>query len=69
MPAQSPNLYKKLENKMQTSQNKYFHFVLQLDETTHLSQKELQRRLPIKERFNQYINIIALKYFDQRCSH
>ena len=37
-----PNLSKKLKNKIQISQNKYFRFCLQLHKMSHTSQKEFE---------------------------
>ena len=37
-----PNLSRKLKNKIQTSQNKCVRFCLQLDEMSHISQKEFE---------------------------
>ena len=64
-----PNLSKKLQKKIQTLQNKYICFCLQLDKMLHISQKEFEttKCLPINERFNQCINSIASKYFDNQC--
>ena len=66
-----PNLSKKLKNKIQTLQNKCIRFCLQLDEMSHISQKEFEtiNWLPIKERYNQCVNSIAFKYFDNQCPH
>ena len=66
-----PNLSKKLKNRIQTSQNKCICFCLQLDKMSHISQKEFKtiNGLPIKERYNQCINSIAFKYFDNQCPH
>ena len=38
---------------------------------SHISQKELEtiNWLPIKERYNQCVNSIAFKYFDNQCPH
>ena len=37
----------------------------------HLTQKEFEtiNWLPIKERFNQCINSVVFKYFDEQCRH
>ena len=53
--ARYPNLSRKLKNKIQTSQNKCIRFCLQLDEMSHISQKEFEtiNWLSIKERYNQ----------------
>ena len=66
-----PNLSKKLKNRIQTSQNKCIRFCLQLDKMSHISQKEFEaiNWLPIKERYNQCVNSIAFKYFDNQCPH
>ena len=37
-----PNLTKKLKNRIQTSQNKYIRFCLQLDKMTHISHKKFE---------------------------
>ena len=59
-----PNLTKKLKNRIQTSQNKYIRFCLQLDKMTHISHKEFRTLnwLPVTERFNQWINSVVFKY-------
>ena len=66
-----PNLFKILKNRIQTSQNKCIRFCLQLDKMSHLSQKEFVtiNWLPIKERYNQCVNSIVFKYFDNQCPH
>ena len=58
-----PNLSKKLENRIQTSQNKCIRFCLQLDKMSHISQKEFEaiNWLPFKERYNQCANSIVFK--------
>ena len=36
----------------------------------HISQKEFETIVcPIKERYNQCVNLIAFKYFDNQCPH
>ena len=37
-----PNLIKKLKNRIQTSENKYIRFCLQLDKMTHIAHKEFE---------------------------
>ena len=66
-----PNLSKKLKSRIQTSQNKRIRFCLQLDKTSHISEKEFEtiNWLSIKERYNQCVNSIAFKYFDNQCPH
>ena len=65
------NLSKKLKNRIQTSQNKYIRFCLQLDKMSHKSQKEFEtiNWLAIKERYNRCVNSIAFEYFDNQCPH
>ena len=66
-----PNLSKKLKTRIQILQNKCIRFCLQLDKMSDISQKEFEtiNWLPIKERYNQYVNSVALKYFDNQCPH
>ena len=63
------DLTKKLKNRIQTSQNKYICFCLQLDKMTHISHKEFRTLnwLPMTERFDQCMNSIALKYVNDQC--
>ena len=62
---------KKLKNRIQTLLNKCIRFCLQLDKMSHISQKEFEtiNWLPIKERYNQCVNSIAFKYFDNQYPH
>ena len=64
-----PNLSKKLKSRIQTLQNKCIRLCLQLHKMPHISQKEFEaiNWLPIKERYNQCVNLIAFKYFDNQC--
>ena len=64
-----PNVSKKLKNRIQTLQNKSIRFCL--DKMSHISQKEFEtiNWLLIKERYNQCVNSIAFKYFDNQCPH
>ena len=66
-----PNLSKKLKNRIQTSQNKCIRFCLQLDKMSHISPKEFEaiNWLPFKERYNQCVNSIVFKYFNNQCPH
>ena len=64
-----PNLSKKLKNRIQTSQNKCIRFCLQLDKMSHISQKEFKAINWLKERYNQCVNSIVFKYFDNQCPH
>ena len=63
------DLTKKLKNRIQTSQNKYIRFCLQLDKITHISHKEFRilNWSPMTERFDQCMNSIALKYVNDQC--
>ena len=62
-----------LKNKKQNSNfAKQMHsFLSTVDETQHISQKEFEtiNWLPIKERYNQCVNSLAFKYFDNQCPH
>ena len=60
-----------LKNRIQTSQNKCIRFCLQLDKMSHISQKEFLtiNWLPVKERYNQCVNSIVFKYFNNQCPH
>ena len=52
-------------------QNNYIRFCLQLDKMSHISHKEFEiiNWLLIKEKYNQCVNSIAFKYFDNQCRH
>ena len=64
-------LSKNLKSRIQTSQSKCICFCLQLDKMSHIPQKQFEtiNSLPIKERYNQCVNSIAFKYFDNQCPH
>ena len=64
-----PNLTQKMKNKIQTTQNKYIWYCLQLDKMTHISKNEFETLnwLPVKDRFNQSVNSIIFKYFTKQC--
>ena len=64
-----PNLTQKMKNKIQITQNKCIWCCLQLDKMTHISKNEFETLnwLPVKDRFNQSINPIVLKYFTKQC--
>ena len=64
-----PNLSKKLKSRIQTSQIKCICFSLQLDKMSHISKRIWNNRLPIKERYNQFVNSIAFKDFNNQCPH
>ena len=57
-----PNLSKKLKSIIQTSQIECIRFYLRLDKMSHISQKEFEtiNWLPIKERYNQCVNILII---------
>ena len=59
-----PNFSRKMNNRIQTSQNKCIRFCLQLDKMTHITNKEFGTLnfLPVTGRFNQCINSIVFKY-------
>ena len=59
------NLTKKLKHRIQTTQNKYVRFCLQLDKLKHISHEEFERLnwLPVTYRFKQCNNAIAFKFF------
>ena len=50
-----PNFFKKVKNRIQTSQSKCIRFYLQLGKILYIFQKEFEtiKWLPIKERYNQ----------------
>ena len=71
-----PNLSKKQTNKQtkyrtQTSENKSIRLCLQLDKISHIFQKEFDtfNWFHFKERYNQWLNSIAFKYFRDHCLH
>ena len=67
--ASYPNLTQKIKNKIQITQNKWMRYCLQLDKMTHISKNEFQTLnwSPVKDRLNQSINSIVLKYFSRQC--
>ena len=58
-----------MKNKIQFMQNKCIRYCLQLDKMTHISKNEFETLnwLPIKDRFNEFINSIVFKYFTKQC--
>ena len=50
-------------------QNKWIRYCLQLDKMIHVSKNESETLewLPVKKRFNQFINSIVVKYFTKQC--
>ena len=58
-----------MKNKIQITQNKCIRYCLQLDKMTHFSKNKFGtlNRLPAKDRFNQSINSIVFKYFNNQC--
>ena len=63
-----PNPAQKMKNKIQIMQNKCILYCLQLDKMTHISKIEFETLnwLPVKDRFNQSINSIVVKYFTKQ---
>ena len=61
-----PNLTKKLKHRIQTTQNKYMQFCLQLDKLKHISHEEFGRLnwLPATYRFKQCANAIVFKVLE-----
>ena len=59
-----PNPTHKMKNKVQITQNNCIRYCLQLDKMTHISKNEFEtlNLLPVKDRFNQFINSIIFKY-------
>ena len=55
----------KMKNKIQITQNECIPNCLQLDKMTHNSKNEIETLnwLPVKDRFNQFINSVVFKYF------
>ena len=63
------NLTKKLMHRVQTTQNKYMSFCLQLDRLKHISHEEPGRLnwLPVTYTFKQCVNAMVFKYFNEQC--
>ena len=61
-----PNLNKKLKNKIQTTQNKWLRFCLNLDKMAHISQNVFEKLnwLPTSDRINQCILSTTFKFFN-----
>ena len=64
-----PNLTKTLQHRIQTTQNKYMHFCLQLDKLKHISHEESESLswLSATYRFKKCVNAIIFKYFNAHC--
>ena len=62
-----PNLSKN-QNSNFAKQMHSFLFTVRKN-ITYISKRIWNNWLPIKERYNQCVNSIALKYFDNQCSH
>ena len=64
-----PNLTQKMKNKIQITQNKCIRYCLQVNKITHISKNEFQTLdwLPVKDKFNQFINSVVFKYFTKQC--
>ena len=62
-----PDLTKKLNHRIQTTQNKCMGFCLQLDELKHMSHEEFEHLnwLPMTYRFKQCVNSMVFKYFNE----
>ena len=61
LPAWYTNFTQKMKNKIQITQNKCIRYCLELNKITHISKNEFEtlNRLPVKDRFNQFINLIV----------
>ena len=61
------NQTKKLEHRIQTTQNKCMWFCLQLDKLKLISYGEFERLswLPVTYRFKNCVNAIVFKYFNE----
>ena len=59
-----PKLNKKFRSKIQTTQNKYVRFSLNLDKMAHISQNEFEKLnwLPISDRINQCVLSTTFKF-------
>ena len=64
-----PNLNKKFKTKLQTLQNKWVRFCLQLDNSAHTGITEFKRInwLPVDYRFRQCLAANVFKFFDDKC--
>ena len=62
------NLTQRMKNKIQITQKKCIRYCLQLDKMTHISKNEFETLnwLPVRDRFNQSINLIVFKYFTKQ---
>ena len=63
------NLNANLKKRLQTIQNKFIRFSLQLDSRIDIGIKESGKInwLPVSERFDQYLCSNAFKFFDKAC--
>ena len=64
-----PNFNKKLNTKLQTLQNKYVHFCLQLDIEARVGITKFKEInwLPVNYRFRQCLAANVFKFFDDKC--
>ena len=64
-----PNLKKKFKTKLQTLQNKYVCFCLQLDNKAHVGITEFKQInwLPVNYRFRQCLAANVFKFFNDKC--
>ena len=62
--ASYPKLTQKMKKKIQTTQNKCIWYSLQPYKMTHILKIEFETPdwLPVKDRFNQFVNLIVFKY-------
>ena len=67
-PTWYPNLTKKLKCRIQTTQNKWICFCLQLDKLKHISHEEFGHlnQLLVAYRFKQYVKSVVLKYLNKQ---
>ena len=64
-----PNLNKKFKSKLQTVQNRFIRYCVQLDNRSQTGEKHFEKLnwLPVSERFNQYLCSNAFKFFKETC--
>ena len=57
-----------MKNKIQITQNKCIRYCQQLNEMARISKSKFETLnwLPVKERFNQSMNLIVFKYFSNQ---
>ena len=64
-----PNLDKKFKRKLQTFQNRWIRYCLQLENRSHIGTKDFEKIswLPVSEIFNQCLCSKAFKFFKETC--